>query len=321
MENFTYKANRLSFLTALLFGFLIFSSCNRDIPSGNVDIDQEINSQNKPPDTLDLPLEQEIEPELKITYHRDSLETAGNLDSLFAQYGEDQKRIIYAINRIEPVRVGVGTNLILPDTLLQDLMDYAPFPRKMSIINTLPKSVLINQRTQAFALYEKGELIHWGPVSSGKKSTPTPNGLHYGNYKAKHKISTVNSDWELPYYFNFMNFEGVGVHQYLLPGFPASHACVRLYMEDAKYIYDWAHQWKLDPTGNRVVRNGTPFMVFGEYNYEEEAPWLQLSGNSKFTDLTEAELETLKNYVQQYLEDEKNFEQTTEGDEENSSIS
>jgi hypothetical protein len=149
--------------------------------------------------------------------------------------------------------------------------------------------------------------VKWGPVSSGKQATPTPNGLHYGNYKASRKVSTVNEDWILPYYFNVMNFEGVGVHQYNLPGFPASHACVRLYMDDAKFIYDWAKMWKLE--GDTIVRNGTPFMVFGEYDFEASVPWLNLSGDMEANDLNEEELQTLKKYVTRYMADPRNFEQ------------
>ncbi len=266
----------------------------------------EVSNDSIQPQSVKVPVEPQ-EPVLKVKYLLDSLENASQVDSLRARFTEDQQRTIFALNRIEAVRVGPGSNLIIPDTLVTDFNIYAPFPKNLEIIDTIPKAVLINQRTQAFALYEKGNLVRWGPISSGKQSTPTPNGLHYGNYKAKHKISTVNEDWKLPYYFNFMNFEGVGVHQYLLPGFPASHACVRLPMEDAQFIYDWAKQWQLDPTGNKIIKHGTPFMVFGEYDYENPFPWLNLAKDPESNELATGELEVLKNYVRDYLEDERNF--------------
>jgi hypothetical protein len=106
-----------------------------------------------------------------------------------------------------------------------------------------------------------------------------------------------------------MNFEGVGVHQYSLPGYPASHGCVRLYMDDAKYIFDWASMWELK--NSRIDKNGTPFMVFGEYDHDGNKPWLNLSQNMKANDLNQTELDIIKDYVEEYQNDPKNFHNIT----------
>ncbi|MDT0644182.1 L,D-transpeptidase [Zunongwangia sp. F363] len=252
------------------------------------------------------------EKRLAISYSLDSLKTLEALDTLKVRYNKDERATIFALNRIEEYRVQPGIPVIIPDTISQDFLIYSPFPKELPLLDSIPKAVLIAQRIQGFALYESGKLIHWGPVSSGKKSTPTPNGLHYGNYKAKRKVSTVNDAWILPYYFNFLNFEGVGVHQYNMPGFPASHACVRLKMDDAKFIYDWADMWQLE--NDTIKHNGTPFMVFGEYDFDAPAPWLNLADDFKADDLTDEELQTLKDYVEQYKEDPRNFRQKEEAE-------
>ncbi|TXD94275.1 L,D-transpeptidase [Gillisia hiemivivida] len=250
---------------------------------------------------LEIP-EEKVDPPLVINYKIDSLKTSVELDSFKNRYSEAHQNVIYAINRIEANKVSIGKSIVIPDTLFNDIINYSPFPKNMELLKDIPKTVLISQRVQGFALYENGKLIKWGPLSSGKKSTPTPNGLHYGNYKAKRKISSVDEAWILPYYFNFMNFEGVGVHQYALPGYPASHACVRLYMDDAQYIYDWAKQWELNSNGRKVLRKGTPFMVFGTYDYENESPWLQLATDRLNNNLIDEEMDTLKDYVAKYNE-------------------
>ncbi|MCM4159647.1 L,D-transpeptidase [Antarcticibacterium flavum] len=249
----------------------------------------------------------QLENELIITYRLDSLTDVKKADSLWASYSKHQQRTLLAINRIDAVRVGPGSKIVVPDTLVEDFNLYAPFPSRLDILEPIPQTVLISRRVQAFGLYECGRLIKWGPVSTGKQSTPTPAGLNYGNYKAKRKISTVNQSWLMPYYFNFMNFEGVGVHQYLLPGFPASHACVRLEMADAMFIYEWAQQWELDATRTRVVRNGTPFMVFGDYDFEADVPWLQLVNDPAANELNKQELDILKKYTEEYFKDIRNF--------------
>jgi hypothetical protein len=245
---------------------------------------------------------------LFITYHLDSIETAASIDSFKLRFTENQQEFIFALNRMDAYRLKPGKMLVIPDTLTTNFMDYSPFPAHLEMLDSIPKAVLISRRIQAFALFEQGGLIHWGPVSSGKKSTPTPAGLFYGNYKALRKISTVNDSWIMPYYFNYMNFEGVGVHQYTMPGYPASHACVRLRKEDAQMIYDWALQWKLDKTGQVILQNGTPFMVYGDYDFEGQVPWLELAQNPNSNYLTAQEMKILKDYTLQYKKDKRNFE-------------
>lgn len=250
-------------------------------------------------------IEETVQPEK--CYLLDFLENAASIDSFRTKYTEEEQKIILGLNRLDPDRLKQGSKIIVPDPVHLDFLKFSPFPLHLKPLDSLPKTVLINQRIQGIALYENGKLIRWGPVSSGKKSTPTPNGLFYGNHKSKKKVSTVNPEWLLPYYFNYMNFHGVGVHQYTLPGFPASHACVRLYMDDAKFIYDWADQWKLDENGKELVQNGTPFMVIGDYDFDGPAPWLDLVNDPKANNLTMEELDTISYYVEEYFRDIRNF--------------
>ncbi|MDT0650282.1 L,D-transpeptidase [Autumnicola edwardsiae] len=305
MRNTTIIKFSTSIRLAVVMSLLLIS-CSEEVSEK-----KDLTPQKSSVDTIQE--SREIEEEvaevkrLQINYSIDSLLTREALDSFSSRYNESQRKVVYALNRIEEYRVQPKIPIVIPDTISEDLNPYSPFPQQLEILDSIPKAVLIAQRIQGFALYESGKLVKWGPVSSGKQATPTPNGLHYGNYKASRKVSTVNEDWILPYYFNFMNFEGVGVHQYNLPGFPASHACVRLYMDDAKFIYDWAKMWKLK--GDTIVRNGTPFMVFGEYDFEASVPWLNLSRDMEANDLNEEELQILKNYVTRYMADPRNFEQ------------
>ena len=292
-----------SFLSILLIVSFFIFSCNRKSSDANLNKKEDTTTE----DSVSQPKKEVKVPKMIVNYRLDSLTNPTQIDSFQNKYAEEHKRIIFALNRIDYGRLRVGSKLVIPDTLAIDLMKYSPFPENLDILDSIPKTVLIAQRIQGFALYENGKLIKWGPVSSGKRSTPTPNGLHYANYKAKLKISTVNGAWKMPYYFNFMNLFGVGIHEYPLPGYPASHACVRAYKEDAQFIYDWAQQWKLDNSGQKLIKNGTPFMVFGEYDYMDPYPWQKLVNDNTANELNETEMKLLKQYVKQYKENEKNY--------------
>lgn len=250
----------------------------------------------------------EFRPQLE--YHLDSLESSEAIDSLFAGYSDEELQTILALNRIQKNRVRAHQKLIIPDCAASNFIDYSPFPQHFPEMACFPKLVLIAQRIQAFALYENGTLVKWGPVSTGKYSTQTPNGLNYGTYKAKRKISTVDPSWIMPYYFNFMNDEGIGTHQYSLPGFPASHGCVRMKLEDAKFIYNWAEMWKLEK--GKIHKNGTPFLVFGKYDYSAGKPWYNLKNNMQANDLNDEEIDTLREYLRRYQNDPRNFDHSDE---------
>jgi len=303
--------NRLKIFRNITFPFLIsflFYACN-----SNTQIVEPAEPQTEKISMSNPVVKQDtIVPLREISYSLDSLKTRYEIDSLIAKFSEDELKTILAINRIEKNRLRPEKPIIIPECPSDEFNTYSPFPETVNFLQCIPKTVLISQRVQAFGLYENGELVKWGPVSTGKKTTKTPNGLNYGNYKAKRKISTIDESWILPYYFNFMNFEGVGVHQYALPGYPASHGCVRLYMDDAKYIYDWAEMW--DVENAQIKKNGTPFMVFGEFDYDTGKPWISLSENMKANDLTQEELNTLEQYIREYQEDPKNLHNITSKD-------
>ncbi len=202
-------------------------------------------------------------------------------DSIRKRLNEDftvsELSTISALNRIDIAKMNKVDSLIIPDTFLTDLNSYSPFPDSFPKINSIRKLILVSYPIQAFAFYSNGKLRRWGPVNMGKKSTPTPTGLFHTNWKSKSQISTDNPKWILPWYFNLVNATGVSFHEFELPGLPVSHSCIRLKLEDAKWIYENAEQWKLHKNGMKILSQGTPVIIFGEYAYEKQKPWYALS--------------------------------------------
>ena len=105
----------------------------------------------------------------------------------------------------------------------------------------------------------------------------------------------------MKWYFNLANFQGVSMHQYALPGYPASHACVRLYKEDAIWLYNWADEWILKDS--KISVYGTPVVIFGTYPFNQRKPWLLLAENSNAMEITSSALfQTVEEYLPLIME-------------------
>ncbi len=225
------------------------------------------------------------------TYHAYTISTANPAQELVDLFGQEYMSTILRINRINSRFLKTGDTITVPDVFLADIKEYSPFPHEISTAHDIPKLIIISQRIQAFGIYESGILVKWGPTSTGKASSPTPNGLFFTNWKGKSVVSTIDDGWILKWNFNLDNRRGVSMHEYALPGYPASHACARLFGSDAKWIYEWADQWIL--SGDTQIAKGTPTIIFGEYDYTQDAPWKQLVTNPEAIHISLDEAEEL----------------------------
>jgi hypothetical protein len=214
-----------------------------------------------------------------------------SIKELESRLGKDAFAAMLKMNRIDKRHIHTGDSLVIPDASA-DLMGIAPFPIQLEIARKIPKLVLVSRRVQAFGAYESGRLVRWGPTSTGKKSTPTPAGLYHANWKAKKRRSSVNQSWILPWCFNLDDTAGISFHQFDLPGYPASHGCVRLLEEDAKWIYDWADQWTLSRIDQSILAFGTPVVIFGDYKYGERPLWKRVADDPGAMDISVAETES-----------------------------
>ncbi|MGA9211408.1 L,D-transpeptidase [Kaistella sp.] len=202
------------------------------------------------------------------------------------EYSQEDQHVILALNRLDLKNKWRADTLSIPDRIDSTLMVYTPFPQNLEILKGVHKIVLFSYKIQAFSVYQNGKLIRWGPTSMGSKAAQTKRGLMFTNWKKKLSISSVSSEWKLPYNFNVQNTLGIGWHQYDLPGYPASHSCLRLLMNDAKFLYGWADQWILNIGGTTVKANGTPVIVFGDYKWGAKKPWKNLSINPKSNNIS-----------------------------------
>ena len=212
------------------------------------------------------------------------------LRRLQKELGPERFAVVLKVNRIDLAHVRDRDSLIVPDSVASFLA-LSPFPRELSSQRARHKLLLVSLRVQAFGVYDSGALARWGPTSTGRESVPTPEGLYHTNWKEKQRVSTFNDEWLLKWYVNLENFLGISLHEYDLPGYPASHSCVRLHADDAQWLYGWAETWRLDTDGRHILQHGTPVVVFGRYTYHRRPPWKRLAVDSTATDISLAEIE------------------------------
>jgi hypothetical protein len=195
---------------------------------------------------------------------------------LSGRFTATQLALLEKLNRADAVHLRRLELLIVPLVWHDDELQYSPFGLRYPASAAYPKLLVIDQPAQAFAAYEDGRLVRWGPVSSGRQAYPTPNSLFHLNWRAHGRHSTINPQWYMKWYFNFDAARGLALHSYTLPGYPASHACVRLLERDAMWIYRWGEGWTLDAVG-RVVEHGTPMLIVGQYAFGAPPPWRSLA--------------------------------------------
>lgn len=218
---------------------------------------------------------------ISVQYHmlaaKDSIKT-------LQQYPAAQLAILQAVNRADAAHLVKMDSVLIPDNLNEAVNSYSPFPQAVEYLKDIDKIIFFSYPAQYFGAYEHGRLVRSGPTNMGRKADPTPTGLLFANWKAEETKSTFNDEWELKWNVNVENTAGVGWHQYDMPGYPASHSCLRLKEDDAKYLYEWVQQWVVKGTDD-VLAKGTPVVIFGSYPFGAPKPWMQLAANPLALDI------------------------------------
>jgi hypothetical protein len=191
-----------------------------------------------------------------------------------SRFGKAQRALLEKLNHVDSAHLMGLKRLIMPNRWDLDLLAYSPMPRSVDGLSSQPKALVVDLSAQVFGAYELGNLVRWGPISSGDRNHRTPPGLYYLNWHSRIRISSENDSWVMPWYFNFSSKLGLGLHQYTLPGRPASHGCIRMLRQDAQWLFNWGEGWTLTSDG-QIAGHGTPVLIIGSYDFRGSRPWLR----------------------------------------------
>lgn len=107
--------------------------------------------------------------------------------------------------------------------------------REPEVDGKYQRKVVVNRSEQRARFYKHGELVYSTRCSTGKSGYRTPSGTFVITDKTRLRYSTLYGS-AMPF-FHRLSGSAIGMHQGYVPGYPASHGCIRLPYEYAKVFY------------------------------------------------------------------------------------
>ena len=96
--------------------------------------------------------------------------------------------------------------------------------------------IVVSLAEQRLYAYQRNELVAWSNVSTGKAGHETPVGTFKITQKHIDHYSSIYNRAPMPYFMRLTD-DGVGLHAGQLPGYAASHGCIRLPLGMVKELY------------------------------------------------------------------------------------
>jgi L,D-transpeptidase catalytic domain len=129
-----------------------------------------------------------------------------------------------------------------------------------------PVSVVVSIPQQRVHVYRNGIRIAVATCSTGKPGHETPTGVFVVLQKDKDHRSSTYNDAPMPN-MNRLTWSGIALHAGNLPGYPASHGCVRLPLAFSERLFTVTHM-------------GTPVIIAGAHTdpWQLTHPGMVLSG-------------------------------------------
>ena len=110
-----------------------------------------------------------------------------------------------------------------------------------------PVVIIVSLPEQKMYVYRNGVRIGRSTVSTGTKGHPTPTGMFTILQKKVRHESNIYKGAKMPH-MQRLTWTGIAMHAGRLPGYPASHGCVRLPIDFAEKLYS-------------VTNNGTNVII------------------------------------------------------------
>jgi len=99
---------------------------------------------------------------------------------------------------------------------------------------------IVSLPEQRVYVYRGGDLMAIATCSTGRKGHHTPTGVFSVLQKDKDHVSSTYKGAKMPF-MERLTWSGIALHAGNLPGYPASHGCIRLPLAFAHRLYEISH--------------------------------------------------------------------------------
>ena len=107
--------------------------------------------------------------------------------------------------------------------------------------NTGPIQVVVSLNKQKLTVYDSGRLVGSTQVSTGRDGFETPTGIFSIIQKRRQHYSNLYNGASMPY-MQRLTWSGIALHAGVVPGYPASHGCVRLPRTFARDLFRYTRR-------------------------------------------------------------------------------
>ena len=102
----------------------------------------------------------------------------------------------------------------------------------------MPLIINVSIAKQRVRIYDANGFFAEAPVSTGMSGHPTPMGVFSVIEKDRYHHSNIYSGAPMPF-MQRITWSGVAMHAGVLPGYPASHGCIRMPNDFAIKMWGW----------------------------------------------------------------------------------
>jgi lipoprotein-anchoring transpeptidase ErfK/SrfK len=137
-----------------------------------------------------------------------------------------------------------------------------------------PVAIIVSIPDQMVHVYRGGVRIAVSTCSTGRKGHSTPTGVFTILQKDKHHRSSTYNNAPMPN-MNRLTWSGIALHAGNLPGYPASHGCIRLPVKFSELLFTVTHLGTPVILANghsqprQVVHPGMVLSDYAEHEFEE----------------------------------------------------